>query len=251
MTETRGLPLHSEDLLLGGRLRLRQPTSGYRVAIDPVFLAAAVPAGPRDAILDVGCGVGAAALCLAARVPGCRVTGVEVQRDLVRLAGDNVVLNELSAQVSVMQGDLLNLPPRLAPGAFDHVMANPPFLAAGSATAPPNPGKATANVESAANLAAWVRIALAMVRAKGSLTFIHRADRLDSLLALLAGKAGEITLYPLWPGGGKPAKRVIIRARKQIASPTSLLAGMILHEDDGRFTAAADAVLRGAAGLDI
>ncbi len=246
-----GLPLHSEDLLLGGRLRLRQPTSGYRVAIDPVFLAAAVPAGPRDAVLDVGCGVGAAALCLAARVPGCRVTGVEVQRDLVRLAGDNVELNELTAQVSVMQGDLLNLPPRLAPGAFDHVMANPPFLAAGSATAPPDPGKATANVESAANLAAWVRIALAMVRAKGSLTFIHRADRLDSLLALLAGKAGEITLYPLWPGGGKPAKRVIIRARKQIASPTSLLAGMILHEDDGRFTAAADAVLRGAAGLDI
>jgi tRNA1(Val) A37 N6-methylase TrmN6 len=246
-----GLPLHSEDLLLGGRLRLRQPTSGYRVAIDPIFLAAAVPAGPRDAVLDVGCGVGAAALCLAARVPGCRVTGVEVQRDLVRLAGDNVVLNELTAQVSVMQGDLLNLPPRLAPGAFDHVMANPPFLAAGSATAPPDPGKATANVESAANLAAWVRIALAMVRAKGSLTFIHRADRLDSLLAHLAGKAGEITLYPLWPGGGKPAKRVIVRARKQIATPTRLLAGMVLHEADGRFTASADAVLRDAAGLEM
>jgi tRNA1(Val) A37 N6-methylase TrmN6 len=246
-----GLPLHSEDLLLGGRLRLRQPTSGYRVAIDPVFLAAAVPAGPRDAVLDVGCGVGAAALCLAARVPGCRVTGVEVQRDLVRLAGDNVVLNELTAQVSVMQGDLLNLPPRLAPGAFDHVMANPPFLEAGSATVPPDPGKATANVEGTANLAAWVRIALAMVRAKGSLTFIHRADRLEALLALLDGKAGEITLYPLWPGGGKPAKRVIIRARKQIASPTRLLAGMVLHEEDGRFTAAADAVLRGAAGLDM
>jgi tRNA1(Val) A37 N6-methylase TrmN6 len=247
----RGLPLHSEDLLLGGRLRLRQPTSGYRVAIDPVFLAAAVPAGPRDAVLDVGCGVGAAALCLAARVSGCRVTGVELQRDLVRLAGDNVVLNELSAQISVMQGDLLNLPPRLAPGAFDHVMANPPFLEAGSATAPPDLGKATANVEGEANLAAWVRVALAMVRAKGSLTFIHRADRLETLLALLAGRAGEITLYPLWPGGGKPAKRVIVRARKQIASPTRLLAGMVLHEDDGRFTASADAVLRGAAGLDM
>jgi tRNA1(Val) A37 N6-methylase TrmN6 len=246
-----GLPLHSEDLLLGGRLRLRQPTSGYRVAIDPIFLAAAVPAGPSDAVLDVGCGVGAAALCLAARVPGCRVTGVEVQRDLVRLAGDNIVLNELSAQISVMQGDLLNLPPRLAPGAFDHVMANPPFLEAASATAPPNPGKATANVEGSANLAAWVRIALAMVRAKGSLTFIHRADRLDSLLAHLAGKAGEITLYPLWPGGGKPAKRVIVRARKQVATPTRLLAGMVLHEADGRFTASADAVLRDAAGLEM
>jgi tRNA1(Val) A37 N6-methylase TrmN6 len=247
----RGLPLHSEDGLLGGRLRLRQPTAGYRVAIDPVFLAAAVPAGPRDAILEFGCGVGAAALCLALRVPGCRVTGVEVQRDLVRLAGDNIVLNKLSGQVSVMQGDLLNLPPRLSPGAFDHVMANPPFLEAGSGTAPPDPGKAIAQLEGEADLAAWVRVSLAMVRAKGSLTFIHRADRLDAILALLAGKAGEITLYPLWPGGGKPAKRIIVRARKHIASPTRLLAGMVLHEEDGRFTPAAEAVLRGAAGLDM
>src|SRR5207253_10117049 len=142
--------------------------------------------GPGDAVLDVGCGVGAAALCLAAGVPGCRITGVEVQRDLVRLAGDNVELNELTAQVSVMQGDLLNLPPRLAPGAFDHVMANPPFLAAGSATAPGDAGKSAANLAGEANLAAWVRIALAMVRAKGRLTFIHLADRLDSLLVLLS-----------------------------------------------------------------
>jgi tRNA1(Val) A37 N6-methylase TrmN6 len=244
-----GLPLHSEDGLLGGRLRLRQPTTGYRVAIDPVFLAAAVPAGPQDTILDVGSGVGAASLCLAARVPACRITGVEVQRDLVRLAGDNVALNDFTGRISVMQGDLLNLPPRLAPGAFDHVMANPPFLAAGSATASADPGKTAATMESGANLAAWVRVALAMVRAKGSLTFIHRADRLEALLALLAGKAGEITLYPLWPGGGKPAKRIIVRARKQIASPTSLLQGMTLHEADGSFTAAAQAVLRDGAAV--
>jgi tRNA1(Val) A37 N6-methylase TrmN6 len=241
----------SEDLLLGGRLRLRQPATGYRVAIDPVLLAAAVPAGPADAVLDVGSGVGAASLCLAARVPGCRVTGVEMQRDLVRLAGDNIVLNGLSARLSVMRGDLLDLPPRLAPGTFDHVMANPPFLAAGSATSPGEPGKAAATVEGEANLAAWVRVALAMVRAKGSLTFIHRADRLEALLALLAGRAGEIALYPLWPGAGKPAKRIIIRARKGIASPTRLLPGMIVHEADGRFTAAAEAVLRDAAGLEM
>ena len=241
----------SEDLLLGGRLRLRQPATGYRVAIDPVFLAAAVPAGPADAILDVGSGVGAASLCLAARVPGCRVTGVEMQRDLVRLAGDNIVLNDLAGRLSVMRGDLLALPPRLAPGAFDHVMANPPFLAAGSATAPGHAGKAAANVEGDADLAAWVRVALAMVRAKGSLTFIHRADRLEALLALLAGKAGEITLYPLWSGAGKPAKRIIVRARKGIASPTRLLQGMILHEADGRFTAAAEGVLRDAAAIEM
>ena len=63
------------DLTLGGRVRLRQPAEGYRVAVDPVLLAAAVPAGPGSRVLDLGCGVGAAALCLLTRVPEAEVTG--------------------------------------------------------------------------------------------------------------------------------------------------------------------------------
>jgi tRNA1(Val) A37 N6-methylase TrmN6 len=244
-------PAHSEDRLLGGRIRLRQPTTGYRVAIDPVFLAAAVPADPTQQILDIGSGVGAAALCLAMRVPGCRITGIEFQRDLVRLAGDNIELNGLSPRLSVMLGDLLRLPPRLSPGAFDHVMANPPYLEAGAASPPPDTGKAAANLEGAADLAAWVRIALAMVRPKGTITFIHRADRIEDLLAQLAGRAGGIVVYPLWAGAGKPARRVVIRARKQIATPTLLLPGMVLHDAEGRFTPAAEAILRDAAALEL
>jgi tRNA1(Val) A37 N6-methylase TrmN6 len=89
------------------------------------------------------------------------------------------------------------------------------------------------------------------VRTRGSLTFIHRADRLETLLALIAGKAGEIVVFPLWPGEGKPAKRVIIRARKQIATPTRLAPGLMLHQPDGRFTAAAEAILREGAALEI
>ena len=71
MSETRqpDEPSFTEDRLLGGRIRLRQPATGYRVAIDPVFLAASVPAEPHQLVLDVGCGAGAAMLCLAARVP--------------------------------------------------------------------------------------------------------------------------------------------------------------------------------------
>ncbi len=241
----------TEDSLLGGRVKLRQPASGYRAAIDPIFLAAAIPAGAQDYVLDMGCGVGAAALCLAARVPFCRIAGFELQRDLVRLASLNIELNGLAGRVTAMHGDLLNLPPRLAPGSFDHVMANPPFLEAAATTAPADPGTAAARIEGDADLASWVRVALLMVRSRGSLTFIHRADRLETLLALIAGKAGEIVVFPLWPGEGKPAKRVIIRARKQIATPTRLAPGLMLHQPDGRFTAAAEAILREAVALEI
>jgi tRNA1(Val) A37 N6-methylase TrmN6 len=246
-----GEPSFTEDRLLGGRVRLRQPADGYRVAIDPVFLAASVPAEPHQLVLDVGCGAGAAMLCLAARAPLSRVVGLEMQRDLVRLAGDNVILNGLEARVSVMIGDLLQPPPRLSPGSFDHVMANPPFNEQGRAAALPTAGKSAATIEGEADLAAWVRFSLAMARAKGTVTFIHRADRIDALLGQIAGRAGEVVVFPLWPGQGRAASRVLVRARKHAASPARLAAGLTLHEADGRLTGAADGILREGRGLDL
>jgi tRNA1(Val) A37 N6-methylase TrmN6 len=252
MSELPGAePSVTEDRLLGGRIRLKQPASGYRVAIDPVFLAAAVPAEPHQLVLDVGCGSGAAMLCLAARVPHSRVVGLEMQRDLVRLAGDNVILNGLEARASVMIGDLLEPPPRLSPGAFDHVMANPPFIERGHGLPAATAAKSAATIEGGADLAGWVRFSLAMVRAKGTVTFIHRADRIDVLLGHIAGRAGEVVAFPLWPQSGKAASRIIVRLRKQAASPARLAAGLVLHEPDGRLTAMAEGVLREGRGLDL
>jgi len=244
-------PSFTEDRLLGGRIRIKQPAIGYRVAIDPIFLAAAVPAEPHQLVLDVGCGVGAAMLCLAARVPHSRLVGLEMQRDLVRLAGDNVILNGLEARASVMIGDLLHPPPRLSPGAFDHVMANPPYGERGHAKLPATNNKSAATIEGDADLADWVRFSLAMVRSSGTVTFIHRADRLDALLGHIAGRAGEVVVFPVWPRQGKPASRILVRVRKQVAAPARLSPGLVLHEADGSFTATADGVLREGRGLDL
>jgi len=216
-----------------------------------VFLAAAVPAEPNQQVLDLGCGSGAASLCLAARVPGCHVTGLELQRDLARLAGDNAALNGMGDRLSAIAGNLLRPPPRLSPGTFDHVMANPPFIEAGRGTAAPDPAKAAASIEGDASLADWVRFALVMARDKGSITFIHRADRIDALLGCIAGRAGEVVVFPLWPGAGQPASRVLVRARKQIRAPARLAPGLVLHEPDGRFTPDAESILRAGAGLSL
>lgn len=237
----------SEDTFLGGKVRLRQPVDGYRAAIDPVLLAASVDAKPGQRVLEVGTGHGAAAICLARRVPECAVTGIEIQPDLVRLANDNARLNGLSASVQVMVGDLVRPLPRIAAGGFDHVMANPPYLDAPRADASPEAARAAANVEGEADLEEWIGFMLRMVRSKGTITLIHRADRLGDLLSLMQGQAGEVVVFPLWPKQGVPAKRVIVRARKAIRSPLSMSAGLVMHALDGSYTATADEILRGGA----
>lgn len=239
------------DTLLGGTLRLQQPKDGYRVAVDPVLLAAAVPAASAGRLLDIGTGVGAAALCYASRVPGARAVGLELQPDLAGMARGNVALNGLDDRIEVVEGDLLRPPADFVAGSFDHAVANPPYLPPDRADPPPDPSKAAAHVEGEAGLADWVGFALRMVRPKGGITFIHRADRLDELLALLHGRAGGIVVFPLWPKTGREAKRVIVRARPGVRTPARLAPGLVLHNADGSYTAEALRILRDGGALTV
>jgi tRNA1(Val) A37 N6-methylase TrmN6 len=235
----------TEDHLLGGRVRLRQPARGYRVAIDPVLLAAAVPATAGETVLDAGAGSGAASLCLATRLPACRIVGLEIQPDLQRLASDNAMRNGLGRRVEMVLGDLERPPPGLAALSFDHVMTNPPHLAAAAACASPVEARARANVERELDLAGWLAACLGLLRPGGLLTLIHRADRLADLLAALRGRLGELVVFPLWPRlGDRPAKRILVQGRKGSRSPLILAPGLVLHREGGSFSAAADAILR-------
>lgn len=238
-----------EDLLLGGRVVLAQPRRGYRVAIDPILLAAAVRAGPGERVLDLGCGVGAAALCLASRQSGCVVIGLERQADLAALARRNARRNGVGDRFTVIDGDVAQPPATLRPGGFDQVMANPPFLPASRGSVPPQREKALAVAEGEATLADWIGCARIMLKPKGWLTLIHRADRVDALCRHLHDGFGAITLLPLWPQQGVPARRIVVRARKGVRTPAAVLPGLVLHTPDGGYATPAEAILRHGAGL--
>ncbi len=244
----------SAGSLLGGRVRLRQPAVGYRVAIDPVLLAAAVPALDGEIVLDVGAGAGAGALCLAARVPGVRLVGLEMQRELARLAAENVIDNAFDDRVDMLIGDLKRPPPKLGPRSFDHVFANPPYQEAERSNPSPHPIKAASNVEGEAKLVDWLAFCLTMVKSGGTVTVIHRADRLPEILAGLGERTGGLVVFPIWPRDPAyaplvVAKRVIVQARVGSRAPLRLLGGLIVHDADGKYTDAAETVLRHAGAL--
>src|SRR5690606_15975940 len=161
----------------------------------------------------------------------------------------NISRNGLGDRVSVVEGDI-GQPVRdlaamgLEPNSWHHVFANPPFHDPASSPASPDAGKAQSHLTLGSDLDDWVRFACVMARAKGTVTFVHRADALADLLGAMSGHLGGIEVFPLWPAAGKPASRVIVRGQRDSKAPLVLRAGLVLHGADGRFTPRAEALLR-------
>lgn len=242
-------PSVTEDAVLDGRVRLRQPVAGYRAGMDAALLAAACDAKAGERVIEAGCGVGGALLAAAARRPDARFVGLERDPVAVDLARGNAAHNDLQDRVEIVGGDVqrgfraLDLP------VFDAVMSNPPFFDDPAALRAPAPEKSGAWMADG-GLAAWTAFCLKAVREGGTITLIHRADRLADLLALLAPKAGSFRIRPIAPFADVPAKRVIVRAIKTGKAPLVLLPPLVLHDREGTgHSAAAEAILRGDAAL--
>ncbi len=236
----------TKDFIADGTITLWQPRQGYRVGIDSVLLAASTKIKPKSHVLDLGCGVGAIALCLLNREPSISVLGLENNSNLVTLANQNASENNFSDQFKIITGSALCLPKDISVGKFDLVISNPPYMPAGTSIPSPNPDKKAAHIEDESGLKKWIETAARALKSKGFLSMIHRADRLSDLLINLEGKFGEITIHPLWPKVGLSAKRVILKARKDSSTPLRLQAGTIIHELDGTYTPLVDAALKGA-----
>ena len=234
----------SGERFLGGRVIVRQSETGFRAGLDAVMLAAAVPGG--GAVLELGAGAGTASLCLAARLADVRVTGVEIDPELVALATANSAANGMAARVGLETADIFDLPEAYR-RQFNHVLSNPPFHG-DEGQAAPDPARARA-LQDGGTLGAWLELGLKRTVSGGTFTAILRADRLGEALAALPERG--ITVFPLWPRAGVAAKRVILQAQQGSRTPLVMAAGLVLHQDDGRYTPEADAVLRDGMGLEL
>jgi tRNA1(Val) A37 N6-methylase TrmN6 len=239
----------TEDRLLDGRVRLRQAARGYRAGLDAALLAAACDAGPGQRVIEAGCGVGGALLAAAARLPETRFTGVERDAGALALAHENIALNEMGERVEAVDGDVAVRFSVLGLEPFDAALTNPPFFDDAGALRSPSAERRSAWMADD-GLAAWIGFLSKAVREGGSITVIHRADRLADLLGLLADKAGSFQVRPVHPFADEPAKRVLVRAVKTGKAPLKLLPPLVLHDRDGpKHRPEVEAILRGEAAL--
>ena len=244
------------DAVLGGRLRLAQPRRGHRVGHDAILLAASCPARAGERVIDLGAGVGAAGLALAARVDGVEVTLVEIDADLAALAAANAERNALAERVRVAVLDAAG-PARafaaagLGPESVTRVLMNPPFNDPRRQRASPDDRRRLAHSGTGGTLAAWVKTAARCLLPRGTLVLIWRADGLADVLEALAPAFGAVTVLPVHGRANEAAIRVLVRATKGSRAPLALLPGLMLSDEAGHPTPEAEAVLRGAAILPL
>ena len=214
------------DAFLDGKVQAHQPKHGYRAATDPVFLAAACPAKPGQTVLELGCGVGVASLCLMSRVD-VSVTGLELQSAYAALARQNAAHNQF--EMSIIEGDIAALPSELREQSFDHVIANPPYYPKGGGTSAADAGREFANRE-ILDLDVWVDAAARRLKPKGWLTLIILAERMGELLVAMGDRFGAVEIIPLTARAGRDAGRIILRARKGAKAPLRLRVPFVIHD---------------------
>jgi len=246
----------SDDAVLDGRLRLRQPRRGHRVGHDAILLAAATAAKTGEHAVDLGAGVGAAGLALAARVDGLRVTLVDVDPALAALAADNAQHNGLAGRVTSVALDV-GAPARafaavgLQPGSADRVLMNPPFNDPSRQSTSPDLRRRLAHAVASDVLSVWIQAAVRLLSPHGVLTLIWRADGLSDVLAALDRGFGGIAVMPVHPKPGAPAIRILVRAAKGSRAPLAVYPGLVLNDENGRPAPLAEDVLRGKSVLSL
>lgn len=249
----------SLDAFYGGAFHLLQPKGrGHRAGLDPLLLAAALPASEAGEVADLGAGTGAVGFALACRCPELRVTLVEQEAAVVGLLRRSLALAEnrsLTGRLSVIEADLLALRPvreaaGLRDGAYDAVLTNPPFHPPGDRPSPDVLRSAARSVPDRDFLARWLQVSAALLKPRGILALVARPENLGDIVAGAKGRLGDLRVMPVHSRAGLPAIRILVRARRGSKAGLSLLPGLTLHEAGGELTPLARAVAAGTAELE-
>jgi tRNA1Val (adenine37-N6)-methyltransferase len=231
----------THDWLFAGTLSLRQPArrAGYRVNVDAILLAAfaarALAPGERSEgtgrvrhAVDLGSGVGAVGLTLLHLAAASRVTMVESDALLARLAVQNADENGWADRVAVVHADVRHAAKELAASA-DLLVCNPPYVTPGRGRVPAEGVRGAKYGE----LGAFVEAARKIAGRRARACFVYPAIEATTLLTTLRAHGLEPKrLRPVHGRAADKARVVLVEAVP--GKPGGLAIEPPFVETDGR-----------------
>ena len=180
----------SFDTLWPGGPRFLRGEGGFKLSTDSVLLAHFAKALRAGTVFDLGCGAGVLTVLLALSHPAASVGGIELNGDAAALCRRNLAENGLS-DAGILCGDLREHRALLTAGAYDLVVSNPPYFAAGSGYAAPDPARAAARDERMCTLSDLCAAAAYLCRWGGAFALVHRPERLAEVFVTLTAHGLE------------------------------------------------------------
>ena len=226
------------DKILKGKISIIQLKKGFRYGFDAVFLAAFVNGYLKKlkkknfSLADVGSGVGTISLIIAYINEKINITAIENNVSYLEIANENILRNNFQKKINLMKKDIFNIDNDLI-NRFDIVVTNPPFYdqqQKKSENELDNYAKRITNYES------WLENSVKLLKDKGIIFLIIPTGLLEKSLQSLCTKTGSFKIFPIWPNQKKASKRLILLAKKGGASPTELMSGIRLLNNQGKVT---------------
>lgn len=227
------------DLLQKEGLKIIQRADYFNFSIDTILLAEFASLGRGvNKIVDLGTGNGAIPLFLTKRTKA-KITGIELQEVSADLARRNVELNSLEDQIKIINDDMKNWKSHFERGSVDSVMCNPPFFKYnGNEELLNDLDQLTlARHEIAITLEEIVEIGGELLKDKGYLAMVHRADRVIDIIILMKKNNIEPKRIKFCHSkSDKNGKIVIIEGIKYGKEGITVLPPLITHDENGGYS---------------
>jgi len=223
-----------------------QDTEKFCFGTDAVLLSSFVTMQKNANVLDLGTGNAIIPILLCARHNSGHITGLEIQKDSVVLAQKSIEKNLLEDRISIVEGDIKNVPTIFKGRKFDVVVSNPPYMKGQDINA--QDAKAIARHEILCTLEDVVKAAFYVLKSAGSFFMVYRPERVvDALAVLRENKLEPKIIRFVHANVDKEPKLVLIKAVKGGKMGCNVLAPLIMYNSDGALTAEAYQIYYGEA----
>lgn len=219
-------------------LKIIQNKDGFCFGIDSVLLSDFAKNIKKDSmVLDLGTGTGIIPILLCGKTKLKKVTGIELQEEVAKMAKKSIKLNNLEDKFNVINENILNLNKIYENQTFDVIVSNPPYKKKDTGITNENEKKIISRHEISASLEDFIKISKDLLKDKGEFYMVHRPERLVDIFELMRKyKIEPKILKMVYSYKNKEPKLILIKGVKNAKRFLKVESNLYIYEDTGKYT---------------
>ena len=232
------MPNERIDELELNNLKIIQKIDGFCFGIDSVLLSDfARKIKNNSKVLDLGTGTGILGILLCAKTNLKQITGIEIQKEIADMATRGIILNNLQEKFDILNCNIKDIDKILKIDSYDAIVTNPPYKKPNSGKINENKTKLISRHEIEANLDDFIKISFKMLKDKGTLYMVHRAERLVDILSTMRKyKMEPKRIRFVYSNKNSESKLVLIEAIKNAKPFLKIEEPLYIYSENGEYT---------------